>query len=241
MRYQTQLGEVGMAVMVHGKEIAEYPHSDGKTYVWAKKGTEYSIVVWNNTNHRVEVVVTVDGLDIIKGRVGDYRKMTGYVIDAHRKPQPIPGFKLDGNSAARFTFGSPEGSYAALMDRPNDIGVIGAAFFIERRPLPVYREYDGDGPFTFGGGMRGGSTRSASVGTEFGRKTDFVTTTTSFVRENPETPMALLALYYHTVERLREIGIDVRKPTLQVADNSPNPFPGSTDGCVPPSNWNPRR
>jgi len=240
MRYQSLFGEVGIAVMVHGKEIAEFPHGDGKTYVWAKNGTEYSIVNWNYTDFRVEMVITVDGLDIINGKVGDYRTVRGYVIDSRTKPKPIPGFKLDGNSAARFKFGSPEGSYAALMDKPINIGVIGAAFFIERPQIPVYRGNGGGNSYSYGDVMRGGGgTLGASVGTEFGRKTDFFTSTTSFIRENPE-PMALLALYYHTAERLKEMGIDVHRPHLQVADSSPNPFPGSTDGCKPPPNWTPR-
>lgn len=242
MRFQTSNGEVGMAVMIHGKEVDEFPHGD-KTYLWAREGTEYSIVVWNFTSGRVEVVVTVDGLDILKGLTGDFRTQKGYVIGARQKPEAIPGFRLDGDRAARFTFGAPGDTYAALTHRPNNIGVIGAAFFVERptSPPPVFR---GFGNQTFGGGMTlgGDVTRGGpSIGTSFGREVGFHTGTTTFTRANPTIPDALLVLHYETKERLRQMGIDVdRRPLPQVA-TGPNPFPGSADGCQPPDGWRPRR
>ncbi len=242
MERQTQYGPVGIGIVVHGNEIREFPHN-GNTFVWANPGSEYSIVGWNFTNRRVEVVITVDGLDILTGKTGDYKTQRGYVINAGTKPRPIPGFRLDNQSVARFTFGAPEGSYAALTDRPNNIGVIGAAFFAER-PRPTFR---GDFPFNLnetrryrGGGLESLSFNSttksagASVGTEFGKRTDFGTTETSFIRESPNTPLAVLALHYHTKTRLREFGIDVDRPAPQIA----NPFPGAAgDGCAPPAGW----
>ena len=65
MEQITPNGIVGMAVVIHGKEVREFPHIDSKNYIWARQGTEYSIAVWNHTDRRVEVVITVDGLDII--------------------------------------------------------------------------------------------------------------------------------------------------------------------------------
>jgi len=249
MRYQTPHGEVGMAIIIHGKKVREFPHTDENTYFWAKNGTEYSVQFWNYTDRRVEVVATVDGLDIIKGRVGDYRTQTGYVIDAHSKPQPIPGFKVNSSTAARFTFGSPEGSYAALMEKPNNIGVIGAAFFVERqRPMPkfdhgLFLNSSGSSPASFGGGMikGGGATRGASVGTGFGQSTDFHTSKTSFTRDNEHTPTAILSMNYHSQERLAQMGIDIRRrPAVQVA-SAPNPFPGANEGCPVPPGWNGQR
>lgn len=249
MKNQISGSDVGMAVVIHGKEVAEFPHSDGNTYIWAKDGTEYSVVVWNRTNGRVEVVITVDGLDILGGKTGDYRTQGGYVIAANSKPNPIPGFRLDGDNVARFIFGTPEKSYAALTDRPNNIGVIGAAFFTEQPPRPAFSPvgfsspYDDLSGYLYKGMCKGGSAessvRSASVGTGFGRKTNYHTTGTNFVRKSSSVPSAILALHYQDRQTLRSLGIDLRnRPKLKVA-TTPTPFPAA-DGCPPPPGWNPR-
>lgn len=239
MKVSTAYGQIGLGIQVHGKEAREFPH-DGNTFVWARPGTEYSIVAWNYTDRRVEVVITVDGLDIIAGKIGNYTEQRGYVISAQTKPRAIPGFRLSEHEVARFKFSAPGDSYAALTDRPNNIGVIGAAFFAERVYRPIFRD---SALFSFRDNMRGGGLESfglnskgvvPSVGTEFGRRTEFETQTTSFVRENHNVPLAVLALHYHTKERLRELGVDVDRPTPQVA----NPFPALPgDGCTPPPNW----
>lgn len=248
MKCKTTFGEVGMAVVIHGKEVGEFPHTDGKTYLWARNGIEYGIAAWNFTNRRVEVVITVDGLDIIGGKTGDYKTQTGYVINNHYKPEMIPGFRLDENHAAHFVFGAPEKSYAALTDRPNNIGVIGAAFFIEKQmppmmassPVVSFRGLDDDSLFC---SMEDSIEEETgpSLGTAFGRETEFVTSKTHFLRETPQNPMAILELQYRTKEELQKMGVNLnKKQQAMIVAGSPNPFPGKADGCPPPAGWNPR-
>lgn len=245
MRTILGAGEVGMAVVIHGREIPEYPHQ-GDTYVMARHGTEYGLQFWNFTNSRIEVVCTVDGLNILTGKVGDWQTQRGYVVDAHSKPQVIPGFRLDERAAAQFRFGGVDASYAARMGQPTNVGVIGAAIFRERERFPTLAFYSrtlGGGSDTFGatkGGnfeSRGAMRGAPDMGTEFGRKVDFRTGNTTFERKSSH-PDALLTLQYRSEATLRDLGIDIRRPPVSVAEQ-PNPFPGST-GCVPPEGWDPR-
>ncbi len=250
MEQVTHMGKVGFAVVVHGREIDEFPHSDGRTYVWCKHGTEYSIVVWNFTSRRIEAVISVDGIDACSGKTADHRTDSGYIVGPHTKVQPIPGFRLSDEAVANFTFGAPEGAYAALTDRPANIGVIGVAFYPERRPLRMPRLES----FSLGGGRRkigarqsfGSSGLSASkgpsAGTEFGRQSEHRVHQVHFTRENQTSPLTVLALGYETKDRLREMGIEVnRRARRPVATPAPTPFPGSADGCPPPAGWDPRR
>ncbi len=243
MKASMGTGDVGIAVEVHGKCIEEFAGPDGQTYIWAKTGTEYGIVAWNFTSNRVEVVVTVDGLNILDGNVGDWRTQPGYVIGAHTKPAAIPGFRLDDKTVAAFRFGGVDKSYAARIGEPANIGVIGAAFFKEDRPKhifplmpPVYRgASEGLGSF----GYESRTLRGPSVGTEFGRTVSHQVGSTSFNRMNL-SPDATLALQYRSEEELKALGIDVRHKNPPVAVARPNPFPGVQQGCVPPAGWDPR-
>jgi hypothetical protein len=169
MKYLTKYGEVSLAVKIHGKQVKEYRHEDDN-YIWAKRGTPYSIVVKNDTRKRMEVVLSVDGVDAISREDADYQR-DGYVIEP-LSTQSIPGFYVDGETAGRFTFGSTEESYAARTGRPRNVGVIGAAFFAEAEPVQItwlpempreqgyygYNPAQGGGTYSTGGILRSGST-----------------------------------------------------------------------------------
>jgi len=252
---RTEMGNVGFAVVVHGREVDEFPHSDDRTYVWAKHGVEYSIVVWNFTSQRVEAVISVDGIDACSGKTADHRTDGGYIIPARTKVQPIPGFRLSDEAVANFTFGAPEAAYAALTDRPANIGVIGVAFYPEFKPPYMSRPCDA-GPYLSNSPrkmgshqkfcddsfVKGASSKGPSAGTEFGRESEHRVTRVHFIRDNQTSPLTVLALGYETKERLREMGIDIyRRAHRPVATPAPTPFPGSADGCTPPPGWGPRR
>lgn len=147
MKCLTKYGEVSLAVKIHGKQVKEYRHEDDN-YIWAKRGTPYSIVVKNDTRKKMEVVLSVDGVDVVSREDADYQR-DGYVIDPF-STQVIPGFFVDGETAGKFTFGATGESYAARTGRPRNVGVIGAAFFAEAELLkttlapekPNYYRYD---------------------------------------------------------------------------------------------------
>jgi hypothetical protein len=109
---------------------------DGELYVLASYGQRYAIVLRNNSDRRVEAVVSVDGRDVVSGRIGDFVRERGYVLAPYATLR-IDGFRKSYQEVAAFRFSSPQASYSARMGTPENVGVIGAAFFPERvRPAP---------------------------------------------------------------------------------------------------------
>jgi len=120
----------------HGRELRTF-HHDGQTFVLGQYGDRYTIRVQNHTARRVEAVISVDGRDVVSGRIGDFVRERGYLVDAY-DDVVIEGFRQTTSAVAAFRFTSPQGSYSAQMGTPENVGVIGVAIFPERvRPVPL--------------------------------------------------------------------------------------------------------
>jgi hypothetical protein len=99
-------------------------------FVVGEEGRRYSIVVRNRNDFRLEIVLSVDGLDVIDGRSASFRKR-GYIVNPHRK-LVVEGFRQSTEAVATFRFGSVRESYAAeKYHNTRNVGVIGIALFNE--------------------------------------------------------------------------------------------------------------
>lgn len=238
-----------MEVLVNGQPVKEYPHRDGKRYIEGRRGSEFTLRIRNNTWEKVLAVVSVDGLSVMDGKTAGFFS-GGYVIGS-RGYVDIPGWRLDNREVAKFFFAELEASYAAQMDKPQNIGVIGCAIFKEKIQVPAFyyiqeiiskdfisrknsRDYDSP--------MRGfhdtfsaktlGAGPSRGIGTGFGERARHEVVIVNFERATL-LPSATLELHYAEKEDLLRYGIDLR-PRPEVT--SPNPFPGG-QGCTPPPDW----
>lgn len=108
-----------------------------KTYSWGSRrfvmgemGGHYSIVLKNRCKSRLEVVLSVDGLDVIDGKQAALSKR-GYVIGPDETLE-VKGWRTSPSTVARFNFTPVKGSYTNLKygDHRN-VGVIGMAVFAE--------------------------------------------------------------------------------------------------------------
>lgn len=109
--------------------------ADGKNFIVGDAGRRYAIVVRNNTDSRLEVVLSVDGLDVLDGKAASFSKR-GYLIDP-RGELEVDGFRQSMDTVAAFRFGSVRGSYAAQKTGDSrNVGVIGVAIFNERGTNP---------------------------------------------------------------------------------------------------------
>ena len=110
--------------------------ASGKSYVVGEAGRRYIIVVHNNTDNRLEVVLSVDGLDVLDGKAASFNKR-GYLVDPRAEVE-IDGFRQSVDTVAAFRFGSVRGSYAAQKTGDaRNVGVIGVAIFNERGTNPT--------------------------------------------------------------------------------------------------------
>ncbi len=104
-------------------------------FVVGEEGRRYSIVVRNQSDLRLEVVLSVDGLDVIDGRAASVRKR-GYVIPA-RQTLVVEGFRQSTEAVAAFRFGPVRESYAQeKYHNTRNVGVIGVAVFNEEGTFP---------------------------------------------------------------------------------------------------------
>ncbi len=110
----------------------------GRTYVMGTIGSRYSIVIANPTARRVEVVLSVDGLDAMDGQPANYAAKRGYILPAYGDAT-IDGFRTSLDDVATFRFSSVADSYAGRLGQARDVGVIGVAFFPERAPVTVWQ------------------------------------------------------------------------------------------------------
>lgn len=132
-------GAYELEVLVDGLPARSFEQR-GESYVLGSEGRRYVLRVHNRSARRVEAVVTVDGLDVIDGKPGDYKNKRGYLIDAYGSVD-IDGWRLSQREAAAFRFAPIAESYAAKTGSARNVGVIGVAVFPERRipaPRPTY-------------------------------------------------------------------------------------------------------
>lgn len=102
-----------------------------RRFVVGKRDSSYSIVLKNRCKSRLEVVLSVDGLDVIDGKKAAFDKQ-GYVI-APDETLEIKGWRTSPDRVARFTFSTVSGSYANLSSGEHrNVGVIGLAVFTEK-------------------------------------------------------------------------------------------------------------
>lgn len=232
----------GLRIVANGSCLPEYT-KDGKTYIAAPADTDYQIRILVPTIpgnlHRYKrflAVISVDGLDVMTGKRATSQS-SGYVVTPPSRvdANDIPGFRLNDKEVARFRFGDREDSYAAQLDKPENIGVIGVIFFAEREP--VYRDLTLEvcgptrgGGHTFGGGpTRVATSRGAGhdVGTAFGQRDEHVVNRTQFERAEE---VARFVLEYASFESLKAAGV-IKDSVLG------NVSAFGDEGCVPPKGW----
>jgi hypothetical protein len=117
---------------------------NGRASIIGLLGERYDIVVRNLTSHRIEAVVSVDGLDVLDGRSASYSKR-GYLIES-RGSVTISGWRTSSSSVAAFRFSNAGDSYSSRKyGSTRNLGVIGVAVFTEKLPpMRVFAEPPSD-------------------------------------------------------------------------------------------------
>lgn len=126
-------------ILVNGNRCKQYQH-DGKTFIEAKAGSEYTIEIKNNYWKRILAVSSVDGLDVLTGKTAS-EDGSGYVIPAY-SAEKIKGFRFSDNEWALFKFGYKFNgkTYAQSKEDGSEknCGIIGIRLFYEVEPQVVY-------------------------------------------------------------------------------------------------------
>ena len=108
----------------------------GASWVAGRPGNRYAVRLTNRSGARVLVVLSIDGVNAVSGETAATGQ-TGYVLAPYQSTE-ITGWRKSLTESAAFYFTALPDSYAARTDRPDNVGVIGAAVFSEK-PREVYR------------------------------------------------------------------------------------------------------
>jgi hypothetical protein len=248
------LGSVEIVSRPDGRLLPAYP-KDGQRWVVGTPGQEYGIRVCNTTGHRVLAVMSVDGVNVVSGETASPAQ-SGYVLSAHECAD-INGWRKNNASTAAFYFTELPDAYAARTGRPENVGVVGVAFFRERPPRIAWKDtparvaaspaessarQDAADASATAEGRAGNAPAArremaadapapapmAKIGTGHGRREWSPVETTRFERES-SAPDETVAINYDRRENLVAMGI------LQPSSiaRSPNPFPNWTPRFVP--------
>ncbi len=118
-------------ILVKDRPVTEYAH-EGNIFIEGRKGSEFELEFKNKTGKRVLVVPSVDGKSIFTGERAT-PESRGYVVSPWGSIR-IPGWTLNSDSVAKFTFEDKEKSYSALTAEEGEeiiTGVIGVMVYDE--------------------------------------------------------------------------------------------------------------
>ena len=185
-------------VLVDGRHVPVY-FGHGLRYVEAIKGKKYSIRLRNPLGVRVAVALSVDGLNTIDARHTDPRSAQKWVLGPH-ETITISGWQTGMKNARRFFFTSEEQSYGAWLGKRQNLGIISAVYFREKRrpkaPRPVVPKEksrrDGPSAAPEAGASRDSAERSSKAESPSGN-----------VREEDYAATGIGRRYGHRVYRVR--------------------------------------
>lgn len=142
--------DYSIEILVDGVPLARHLNR-GRTYVEALPGREYSIRLRNNTDRRVAIALSVDGLNTIDAKTSTARAASKWILDPWQEIT-LDGWQTSASTARRFYFTTEESSYGAWLGKTSNLGVVTAAVFREKRQKPA--------PIQKGGAKEQGKMRS---------------------------------------------------------------------------------
>ena len=130
---------VSFALRDQSGRILPGVNAGGRWFVIGEQGRRYSIALQNETDYRLEAVMSVDGLDVVNGRPASLARR-GYILGPRQKIV-IDGWRRSLSTVAAFRFSSVRDSYAERRHGDaRNVGVIGIALFNERGTNPLSGE-----------------------------------------------------------------------------------------------------
>jgi hypothetical protein len=241
-------------VDTQGQALRTFNHH-GSTFVLGDMGRRYGIQLVNHSAQRVEVVVSVDGRDVVHGERSGGSSDRGYIVPAFGSTT-IRGFRTSMNEVAAFRFTTPGDSFSGRNGTPQNVGIIRALVFREQvqqmpRPRPMKRPRgmkDKSAVPRPGARVPGSTGKSASetrsadrhdrgmgdrvrrrtnnLGTQFGERTMSRVREVSFSRATPRRPNQMLAVRYDDRQGLVARGIRLFTEPPPMR----GPLVGTTDG-----------
>lgn len=162
-----------------GRELRQYPvrgnsnRETSRAYVEAERGENYAIRVSNHSEHRIGLVIAVDGRNILSGEkshlAGSERK---YILNPHESAV-YQGWRTSRSRVHRFYFTDAADSYAEAFGDRTAMGVIAVAVYrakVRRPEPPELKQHSNTPQPRLGrrGSAHGAESDASRPGTGFG-------------------------------------------------------------------------
>ena len=208
------VGAFTMEVLVDDVPLEEHP-ARGLAYIEALRDREYSVRLRNNTGRRIAIALAVDGLNSIDAKTTSAKMASKWVLGPY-ETITVSGWQVSGSSARRFFFTTEDRSYGAWLGRTDNLGLIEAVVYRERRPLPVAepgplagskreRKSSAAGPSAPEQEAAGEALSDDLAATGIGRRIDNPVRRVHLALENQ--PAARIRLRYEYREQLVHLGV----------------------------------
>ncbi len=115
--------------LVHYSEAYPRYEASGRRIVIGNAGSRYAVRLENRSKHRQEVVLSVDGLNVLSGQSAS-PSQHGFVLEP-KQTYDVEGFRKNSSTVKTFLFGRVADSAAAAKGKAGNVGVIGLAVFEE--------------------------------------------------------------------------------------------------------------
>jgi hypothetical protein len=194
---------------------------EGRAWIAGRPGNEYQVTLRSRQSQDVLAVVSVDGVNVVTGQTAD-PSQSGYVLSP-RGGVDVLGWRKSLSQTAAFYFTTLPDSYAARTGRPDDVGVIGVAFF-RRKVQPPPQSLGQAAPAARAEARAAESRADDRLGTGHGRQEYSPATHASFERAS-SAPAEVVTLYYDSHANLLARGI-IRDQVYAAPVQRPRPFPG---------------
>ncbi len=122
-------------VLIDGRLATEYS-ARGRRYIEALQNAEYELRIHNPTGSRVAVALSVDGMNTIDARHTSAWDAHKWVIEPYGTIN-VRGWQMSSDNARRFYFTTERDSYGAKIGQTENLGLISAVFFHERKPFHI--------------------------------------------------------------------------------------------------------
>ena len=127
-----QINNVEIQVLIDDKPVKQFGH-EGKTFVLAQKGKQYSVKIRNSNPFRILATVGIDGVDVMSGEKAS-TDGGGYIIGAYSSYE-VKGYRQNLDTIGSFKFVRRDRSYAKSKGDAKDVGVIAVAVFREKNSV----------------------------------------------------------------------------------------------------------
>lgn len=130
-------GGYSMEILIGGTPVYECAVR-GMSYIEALKGREYSVRLRNRTAERIAIALSVDGFNSIDARTTTAGEARKWVLGPY-ETITLDGWQTSSATARRFFFTTEEKSYGNWLGRTQNLGLVAAAVFREKRqPISIY-------------------------------------------------------------------------------------------------------